>query len=290
MRAAVKVVDTALAHYDLVLLPREPVDSSLQHLAGGGLPGTSTAAAGAVDDDDDYVDLLGALNEIGCGGGSGKSETSLCGSGKVKARPGSAAKRLAGMARRAAASREGKPAATDRDSSRRASHFQSADWDDARGSSAACSDSDTSYSDSDASSAGTLSDSDDDTRGGVTATAAGTRSSRGVRPVPPLRRGWQLESMMMEDEQAMHSMGNGTCIASKRLEDPFSVECGANGCGLCMPTALENLRRVVPMTNQSTALMAPKPMFLDRRLVMHVARGGGTGVVWPRTAAAAAKR
>ena len=57
-----------------------------------------------------------------------------------------------------------------------------------------------------------------------------------------------------------------------------------------MAAALERLRRDPPPPNQAGAGLAPKPFFLDRRLIMHVARSGGTGVVWPRTAAAAARR
>ena len=67
---------------------------------------------------------------------------------------------------------------------------------------------------------------------------------------------------MMEDEQAMNAMSG----------------------------ALERLRREPPPPNQPPALMVGKPMFLDRRLIMHVSRGGGSGVVWPRTPAAAARR
>ena len=85
---------------------------------------------------------------------------------------------------------------------------------------------------------------------------------RGRGSIQQNKRGWQLESMLREDDHAMGSLS-------------------AN---------LEKLRREQPPPNQPPALLGAKAFFLDRRLIMHVARGGGTGVVLPRSQAAAARR
>ena len=68
--------------------------------------------------------------------------------------------------------------------------------------------------------------------------------------------------MMMEDENAMSAMG----------------------------IALEKLRREQAPPNQPPALLGARPFFLDRRMICHVSRAGGQGVLWPRSAAAAARK
>ena len=69
------------------------------------------------------------------------------------------------------------------------------------------------------------------------------------------------ESLMIEDEKAMHQMSK----------------------------ALDALRLQGPPADKADkpALMGPKAFFLDRRQITHVARGGGSGVVWPRAPAGA---
>lgn len=275
-RKAMKIVETALAHHDLVLVGSDPTEGT----SAGGHTGVSFAQPSAdkhklqsVDDDDnDLQDEL--LYPVSTGNGNAGQSG---GAGRTsKSRPASAVKRLSAAAKRAAAM--GK---SDRDDTAARTWRQATndthDSDDVVPTRAlAGSDSDASFSDSDASSAASLSDSDSDIlepharHGGVGASsghpsntharASSAARSRSAAAVP--RRGWQLESMMMEDEQAMSAMSS----------------------------ALEKLRREPPPPNQPPALMVGKPMFLDRRLIMHVSRGGGGGVVWPRTAAAAVKR
>ena len=63
-------------------------------------------------------------------------------------------------------------------------------------------------------------------------------------------------------------------------------ECAMNS----MSAALEALRRDGAPVERPPALLSPKAFFLDRRLIMNVQRSGGVAVLWPRSAAAAARR
>ena len=258
---AAKVVETALAHADLVLSNHDPDPA-----AGGSESKSKSAAAGDEDADDSAWDgdhMLKVLNGVHGGGGSGGGEGNTTHKAKStdgkKARPHSAAAatRLKAAAKKAAAnSREQKAAA--------AAAAPTLVADDAADSDAGGgSDSDISYSDVSSSHSLSDSDSDSDKEGrSASATPAKGGAGRGGGGAPNARRGWQLESMMLEDERAMGTMS----------------------------TALERLRREAPPPNQPPAMLNAKPFFLDRRLIMHVARQGGTGVVWPRTPAAAARR
>ena len=91
---------------------------------------------------------------------------------------------------------------------------------------------------------GLLAGGDQAQRGGRGGAGRGGTGGRG--------RGWQLESMMMEDEQAMGAMAS----------------------------ALEKLRRESAPPNQPPSLMGAKPFFLDRRAIATVSRGS-SGVLWP---------
>ena len=82
--------------------------------------------------------------------------------------------------------------------------------------------------------------------------------------------------------------GGGRSLCNKhthtlRISNPFPHP-------PAVPPATHYSLALHPPPNQPPALLHAKPMFLDRRLIMHIARAGGTGVVWPRTAAAAARR
>lgn len=71
--------------------------------------------------------------------------------------------------------------------------------------------------------------------------------------------GWQLESLMMEDEAAMGTMGR----------------------------MLERLRREPPPTDKRAELMGARPFFLHPKQIMNVTRTGAdrqvSSVLWPKT-------
>ena len=277
---AAKIVEIALAHADLVLSSADPGNETgafCPPVGGGGgasrikAAAEAAAAAAAADDDDDIDEeaLLGALNGL-----SRDDHSQHGGSEKAKARPKSAAaaggskglKSAAKRAMSASRNRRGSSntaggglasvAATERDPDSDPDVPSDHDRD-----------SDLSYASDSSASAGGLSYDSDSSDGGRMASALGGQQSaaKGVKDAKAggkARKPLQLESMMLEDEQAMTAMS----------------------------AALERLRREQPPPNQPPALLHAKPMFLDRRLIMHIARAGGTGVVWPRTAAAAARR
>jgi hypothetical protein len=256
-REASKVIDIALAHADLVI-DRSGGDAATSDAGSSASSSTNAAAADGLDDE-----LLGRGGSAAQGGGGGGGSK----------RPASAVRRVQSAGRRAAAAaRAGttKAQADDADPDAGATGVGGGGSARAVGraggaatATSARSDSDASYSDSDSTSAGSLSDSDSDPDAHPRASATkGGSPDRGRAGFPgPVRRSWQLESLMMEDEAAMGAMG----------------------------AALERLRREPPPPNQPGALMGAKPFFLDRRQISHLSRPGGSGVLWPKTPAAAAR-
>ena len=255
-RSAMRVVDAALAHTELVLSSTDASDNtgggwgSLQaHLSGGekkGSAGWKSALAAAANaaadaDDDDDADLRPLVTSVREGGKS-------AGKGRKKVKRGGSAR-----TRTTSSTVGGGHQAPIYDGN-------SSDGGD-RISDVA---SDVSYSDSD-SSAGSLSDSDTDplemhARKAAEA-VAGRNAGRGRGGVQA-GSGWQLESLMIQDEQAMNAMSR----------------------------VLEGMRAEPPPTDKPPALMGSRAFFLDRRQIMHIGRGSNGGVLWPRSAAAAAKR
>ena len=295
-RSAARIVEIAISQSEHVLAPADEATTAAGWAAappalsrdGSGtgskgwkaasaaaLAAAAAATAGGADDDDDIDELHRLAAALATA-----SESSR----QTKSRPVSAKRR----ARRGSSS-HGAVAHADRDrdepnhsqphhphsqplhsTSRRPSAIEDDVYTTAGGAQGGYrSASDASFSDSD-SSAGSASGSDSDTD----ISARGRAPSGGARRDGADKgsrgrggsggRGWMgaTESLMIEDECAMNAMS----------------------------VALEGLRREGAPPERPPALLSPKAFFLDRRQIMHIQRSGGVAVLWPRSAAAAARR